>query len=145
MSASVIEQILARVKAALLNATAAGVQVYRGRQDAFAETQLPAINIKRSGSNHEPLGDRADVVIVQFDVEHHVAATVDWETAADVLHMESHALILTDATLATLGRGLRCTGTDAQGGDADQLIGLLTASYQIKVPVRRGDFTRAMQ
>lgn len=144
MAASVAEQILARVQAVLLNATPAGAHVERGRDDAFGDSELPAINIRRANTGHERLGDSGERVIVSFDLELHVATTGAWETAADALHMAAHAVLVADAPLAALGRGLRCTGTDAQGDSADRVIGKLTARYQMQVFVRPGDLTRQL-
>lgn len=145
MSASVVEQILARVQVALLAAGISGLaRVERARVDAFGAADLPALNIRRGGIDHERLGETGERLLVAFDLDHHVAVDDDWETAADALHMATHAALVADAPLAALGRGLRCTGTDMQGDSADRVIGLLTARYQLQVFVRPGDFTRAI-
>lgn len=144
MATSVAEQILARVQAVLLNATPAGAHVERGRDDAFGDSELPAINIRRASTGHDRLGDSGERVVVSFDLELNVATQGDWETAADALHMAVHAVLVADTTLAALGRGLRCTGTDAQGDSADRVIGKLTARYQMQVFVRPGDLTRQL-
>jgi len=144
MSASVIEQILARAKAALSGATSAGASVFRGRADAINEDELPAVNVRRGGSAEEALGTNGARITVAFDVEHHVDDSADWETEADALHMEVHAVLGADAQLASLGRGLRCTGTDAQGEGADRVIGRLIAHYQMQIFVRPGDLTRSI-
>ena len=67
-----------------------------------------------------------------------------WETAADALHMQAHALLLADATLAGKGRGLRCIGTDVQDDSADQPAGRITARYQMQVFVSPGDLAVAI-
>ncbi|MDO9007224.1 MAG: hypothetical protein Q8S73_05370 [Deltaproteobacteria bacterium] len=145
MAASVFELILARVAAVLLaGSTAAGSNVFRARDDAFAATELPAINVRRASTS----GENEDV----HDVElHQVAFTVDcmargagWETAADALHMQAHALLLADATLAGLGRHLRCTGTDTQSDSADQPAGTLTASYEMQVFIHAASLSAAI-
>lgn len=144
MAASVVEQILARVKAALLNATDAAGRVERGRPDAVAIDDQPTLNIRRVGSNEDPMGDRGGRVLATWDIECLVAVDEDWETASDALHMQAHAVLAADATLAALGRGLRCSGTDAQGDSAERVIGRLTAHYQMQVFIRPGDLTRAI-
>lgn len=134
MAASVIEQILARVKAVLLGATAAGQRVYRSRDDAFAVDELPAINIRRAGTTHDEqdLGNSVFRVAVEFTLEIHVAQAADPETAADAIHQAAHAALLADATLLTYGKAsLTCTGTDLQTGTADRLATLLSAQYQL--------------
>ncbi|MDI6748248.1 MAG: hypothetical protein QMD17_14010 [Rhodocyclaceae bacterium] len=144
MTASVIEQILARVHVALLGTTPASTNVYRGRDDAFDQAELPAINIRRTGTGHDRLGDSGERISVGIELDLHVATLGNWETAADALHMAAHAVLVADAPLAALGRGLRCDGTDAQGDSADRVIGKLTARYQMQIFVRPGDFTRAI-
>jgi len=144
MAASVVEQILARAKVALNGATAAGAHVARGREDAYDDTELPALNLRRGPSSEDAVGNNGARILVAFDIEHHVAVTAEWETAADALHMQVHGVLAADAQLAALGRGLRCTGTDAQGGSADRVVGRLTARYQMQVFVRPGDLTRSI-
>jgi hypothetical protein len=144
MATSVIENILARVKAALLGATSAGGSVFRGRADAFADDELPGINVRRAASAKDSVGENGARILVAWDIEHHVAVTDNWETAADALHMAVHAVLAADAPLAALGRGLRCTGTDAEGDSADRVVGRLTARYQMQVFIRPGDLTKAI-
>lgn len=144
MVASVVEQILARVKAALTNTTDAADRVERGRVDAVAVDDLATLNIRRTSSNDDPLGDRGGRLTAAWDIECLVAVDDAWETAADALHMEVHSVLAADAVLATLGRGLRCSGTDAQGDSAERVIGRLTAHYQMQVFIRPGDLTRAI-
>lgn len=144
MAASVVEQILARAKAALNGATAAGSHVARGREDAYDDTELPALNLRRGPSTEDAIGNNGARILVAFDIEHHVAVTGEWETTADALHMQVHGVLTNDTQLAAIGRGLRCTGTDAQGDSADRVIGRLIARYQMQVFVRPGDLTRSI-
>lgn len=144
MVASVIEQVLARVAAALSGATAAGSRVYRGGVDAIEHDGLPAINVRRAASPMDTHANTSNRVLVEFDVDHTVADGEGWETAADALHMQVHAALLADAPLALLGRGLRCTSTDPAGDGADRVIGRLSAHYQMQVITRPGDLTRAI-
>lgn len=144
MAASVIELILARAAAALTGATAAAARVYRGRADAFADEEFPALNLRRESHEEDAAGDTGSRLTVSFAVEHYVDGSLDWETAADALHMQAHGVLAGDAPLAALGHGLRCTGTDAQGDSADRVIGKLTARYRMQVFVRPGDLTRAI-
>lgn len=144
MAASVVEQILARVKAVLIDATDAADRVERGRVDAVAIDDQPTLNIRRGTSDDEPRGDLGGRLMVAWSIEHLVAVDDDWETAADALHMQVHAVLAADTALAALGRGLRCSGTDAEGDSAERVIGRLTARYQMQVFIRPGDLTRAI-
>lgn len=142
MPASLFETILARVATLLLSATAAGSSVYRAREDAYGDDESKAINLRRQPSSADVIGSNGQRDVLTFDLEF-FARGAAWETDADSLHMEAHALLLADATLASLVRGLRCTGTEPQGDSADSPAGRLTAHYQMQIFVRPGDLTVA--
>ncbi len=146
MSASVVELILARVQAVLLNATAAGAKVEREREDAYGEDDTEAINIVRGDSNTEPIGDSGDRVFVEWGIEHYTRATTGLaaEQAADALHMEAHALLAADSILASKGRGFRCMGTSIVFESADSYTARLAARYRMQVFVRPDDLTKAI-
>lgn len=144
MAASVIEQILARVAAALTSTTGAGANVFRGRADAFADDEIPALNIRRADSSEESIGATGSRIVARFDIEHHIDDLADWETAVDALHMQVHSLLAADTQLAALGHGLRCIGTDGQSDSADRVVGRLIAHYQMQVFTRPGDLTRSI-
>lgn len=143
MPASVTEQILARSKAVLLNATAAGAHVFRGREDPFSEEEIPCLNIRRADGERQAVGTNGDRGFVFFELDCIVKGD-DWETTADALHMAAHALLVDDAQLNALGRGLRCVSDSCRGEGGDQTTGKLTARYQMQVFVRPGDLTRAV-
>ena len=141
MAASVVEAFLARAYLVLLGAgTAAGGRVYRGRPDAFAAEEVPAINIRRADAQHNAYGSGADHAVFEFEVEHQVRGDA-WETDADSLHMQAHAALLADAALAQLGKGLRCIRTQPAGDSGDQTLGRISATYQAQALVRVGDLT----
>lgn len=140
---SVAELILSRVLAALLTATDAGPRVARAREDAYGEDELPAINIRRAETSHDVLGASGDKVVVAFDLELTVRGA-GYETAADALHMQAHAILNADAVLASKGRGLRCLSTSIETVSTDQPVARLTARYQMQVFVRPGDLATAI-
>lgn len=145
MAASVFELIVARVYAVLLaGPTDAGTHVFRGRDDAFGDIELPALNIRRASTSGEP-EDVADVELHQiaFTVACH-ARGATLETSADALHMQAHALLMADSTLAGMGRHLRCTATEIQDDSADQPAGVLTASYEMQVFVHTASLAAAI-
>ncbi|MBC2731380.1 hypothetical protein [Thiobacillus sp.] len=141
MPASLFETILARVATLLLSATAAGSNVFRGRDDAFDASELPAINIRRGTIP----GDSASIhTTAQYQMGFSVffyAAGAAWETTADALHMQAHALLLADATLAGYGFNLACISTAAEDGSEDGNYGRLEASYEMSVFVSQQDLT----
>lgn len=144
MSASVFELILARVAALLLaGSTAAGSNVYRGRDDAFSAAELPAINIRRSDTAGDVIGNTGERHVLSFTVACMTRGAA-WETTADALHMQAHTLLIADSTLAGKGRGLRCMSTEMQDDSADQPAGRITARYQMQVFVRPGDLATSI-
>lgn len=140
---SVAEQILARVETALIAANVAGGRIHRHNEAPFGDDELSAINIRRGGVETTVLGEKLERSLMVFELVHYVADN-DWETAADALHMVSHAVVATDAPLAALGRGLRCVGTEPDGDDGEFVAGKLVARYQIQFLTRPGDLTRAI-
>lgn len=146
MTASVFETSLARVAALLLSATAAGARVYRDRDDAFGDDEMPAINIRRGGTEGEVAGQDIELHSLTFSVSCITIGT-DWETTADALHMAVHALLMGDATLAA--NAPRCLGTDVQASSIDRPsghitilpAGHITSVYQIQIYVNPGDLT----
>lgn len=143
MSASIVEQILARVSAALTGTTRAGARVYRARRAPFGQDELPAINLHRTPTETGAHAERLSRTLVGFEIELHEQGD-DWETTTDAFHMEVHTLLLKDVPLAALGRGLQCPSTDALADEADFIAGKLIARYQIHVLTRPGDLTRAI-
>ncbi len=145
MAASAIETALATFKAVLLGATSAGNVVARGRADPFDRAELPAINIRRSRSEHSDFGQRGafhfDHITSMVEVDLEVRGD-DWETLADALHLEVEAILFSSAVLASQVQGLRCTGTEATGEGGDETSGRLTVRYQFQLVTRRGDLTR---
>lgn len=136
---SVTEQILARIKVVLTNATSAGPRVERGREDAFGEDEIPAINLVRIATETIPAALSADQVKLIFTLELYAAS----ETAADQLHAEAHQLLASDATLGSLtDHTLINTGTELTGASASYTPHRLTAHYEIAAWVSRHDITQ---
>lgn len=140
---SVAEQILARVEAALIAANVAAGRIQRHNESPFGDDELPAINIRRGPVETTTLSEKLERNLMVFELVHYVAADA-WETAADALHMVSHAVVATDAPLNSIGRGLRCVGTDPDGEESEFVAGKLVARYQIQFLTRPGDLTRAI-
>lgn len=142
--ASVAEQILDRVQAVLETAGIVGPDsVARGRDDAWGDDELPGLNIVRAATEAQNHAERLERHVLEFEVRH-LATGAAWETVVDALHMQTHAALLADSVLPTIGRGLRCTGTEALGQSADVQTARLVARYQIQFLTRPGDLTRAI-
>lgn len=141
MAASVFELILARVKTVLAaGGTAAGTRVYRTRADAFSLAELPAISLRRIGTDSEIAGNDVEGHSLSFGVAC-LASGATWETTADALHMAAHALLLADATLDGYGEGLRCVRTEVMADSAEQQAGHVEAVYQMQVFVNPATFS----
>lgn len=138
MTASRPEQILARVQACLLNATAAGDRVERARQDGYAAGDAPAINIKRGDVETKSFANGREHNRLEFSLELTTQGD-DYETTADALHVAAHALLQADPILADLGKGLRCINSQIIGDKAEFVAGQLTARYEIQFLTRPGD------
>ena len=91
----------------------------------------------------EPVGQHREVIALQPRACH-LATGAAWETVVDALHMQTHAALLADSVLPTIGRGLRCTAAEALGQSADVQTARLVARYQIQFLTRPGDLTRAI-
>ena len=133
MSASVAEQILARIKAVLAQPGALpGVLVERYTGATFDINRLPAIIVARESTQHDQASFENVQNTLGFALRCYVAASADTETAADALHMDAHARLISDATLATLGAStLRCVATESDPDELDTEYTRLTAHYQI--------------
>lgn len=133
------ERILARVLSTLQAAgTDAAGRVHRGRVDAFGTDEVPAINIRRSTGQADAFAHAVHRGLMEFELDLLVRGD-DWETAADRLHLQAHRVIAVDGELNTLGRGLRCVRTEPRAEGGDEVIGKLTATYQVQALSRAGD------
>lgn len=137
MSASLFEQILARVEFVLDSLVSATVE--RGREDALADDELPGINIRRGESGGESFGDR-ERHLFDFFLEIDVKGG---ETVADALHMAANNALQSDAELPRMASGLRCTRTEIQTSSSDAVRSKLTAHYRVQTLMRAGDYTRS--
>lgn len=145
MPASVQELILAQVQATLrAGGTAAAQRVDRGRPDAYAPEEVPCINVRRGPGLHSSFGTDVDETTQEFDLDCMVRGD-DWETAADSLHMQAHALLLASPELKALWRDLRCVRTTPSADSGDQTLGRLTATYEARALVRLADLTRQVR
>lgn len=143
MSASVAEQILARVSTALQAAPSLAITIVRNRLSAFGQDELPSINIKRLSDEETAHANGLTRHLLIFEIDILVAGE-NWETGTDALHVAAHNRLLADVTLSGLGHGLICTGSELAGGEAEYTCGRLTAQYQMQFLTRPGDLTRAI-
>lgn len=135
MAQSIIEQILARVATVLTaaNIVAPG-RIYRDRTDAFAASDLPAINIRRGNATIEAqdLSNTTVRIDTSFDLDLCASAVAAVSTVVDALHVAAQVALMDDATLSVLGHAsLTCTGVDAQIDADEREAACLTAHFTI--------------
>lgn len=139
--ASIAEQICSRIHTLLLNATAAGVAVYRDRDDAFTREETPAILIEAAdeqtdtlgGSNGTGLGrpmtqiDR-DTLRISITVCVRSAA---WQQVADAVRVQVHALLVADSALRALATNLKRDRCEWRSASTDVPFGYAAQGYQL--------------
>lgn len=128
------EQIAARVAAALTGTTAAGALVYRDRADAFTREESPAILVELVDEDTQAFGGgRASIGDVDRD-ELNVAVIVvvrnaSWQTVADGVRVQAHALLAADAPLRALVAQWRRSRCEWKPASADQPFGYCAQIY----------------
>lgn len=141
---SAAELIAARVAAVLLNATDAGAAVYRDRQDAFTREESPAIIVELIDEDTTPQGGGVGPFTNRWAVdadELRLAVTVavrdeQWQTVADAVRVQAHALLAADPTLQQLAPGYRRDRTEWRPAKADQPFGYCAQIYRFKYLTR---------
>lgn len=140
MAASAVQQILARIGAALLGATPAGARVDADRVDAYSRDEMPALNVVRLDPEYRAAGHDIDEITVRAAIQCYVRGAA-WRADADALHMAVHAALFADAVLHTPARALRCVSSTVQADPGDLAAGVLIAEYTARVIVARDDHT----
>lgn len=139
---SLAEQILERVRIVIeLAGTMAEDRVERNRTDTPALDAVPNVNVRRAGTALEPFGSDVDALGLEFVAECWVSGD-DWETEADLLHLQVHDALMADGALKPLARSLRCVAIDSQNAAAEVPLGRLAATYRATALVSQRDLTR---
>lgn len=139
---SLAEQIVARAALVIeIAGTDAEDRVERHRTDTPAVDATPNVNVRRASTALEAFSSDADAMGLEFVIEHWTSGA-DWETAADALHLQTHAALIADAELARLVRSLRCIGTEAIAAAAEVPLGRIAATYRTQALVSQRDLTR---
>lgn len=136
MSASVIEQGLARVLVVLLPLVGnRAVLVERGTGRQRGADAMPSLSIYRGNTDHTKRTTRTGMAVT-MDLEI-CAAGPDAETAADALWVAAHALLRADPQLSA--GGIDCVGTASRFEAGDRPLCNLIARYTFQVFARPGD------
>lgn len=142
--ASKAEQIAARVVALLLNTTAAAARVYRDREDALTREESPAVVVEIVDEDSTPLGGGSGPFrpLLQTDADTLRLAVIvavrgaAWQTQADAVRVQAHALIVGDATLREVASELRRDRCEWKAASADQPFGYAAQIYLFKYHTR---------
>lgn len=145
MSASVREQILARLQALLLAAaTPAGSNVFRSREVGLPIRETPAIVIRPDGEDDEPFGDRNDRHVLEVELVFVVRGD-PWDSLADAIAVPAHAAVVADPVLLDLvGDVIRKTGSQWVAEEADHTAGALITRYRFQYLTSIRDITVAL-
>lgn len=127
---SVRERILEYIRASLIGHTSAGQEVYRSRSSAISRAKSPAIIISPiSESTVEemyPFASHSLTIAMRY-----IARADIPDSAADVLAVGAHALLMADRSLGGLALDVTEVGTQWQFDDADLDACELTMHYRI--------------
>lgn len=136
------ESIAARAEAVLLGATNAGALVFRDRADAFSREESPAILIELVDEDSTPLGGGRPGVGADQDVDVLRLAVIvcvrggNWQSVADAVRVQAHALLVSDATLRAQLASLRRDRCEWKAASADQPFGYAAQIYAAKYATR---------
>lgn len=150
--ASKAEQVAARVVALLVGNTAAGARVYRDREDAFSREESPAILVECIDEDSTPLGGGVGggIPALQFDADSlRLAVTAvtrgaAWQSVADGVRVQAHALIVADPTLRQVVADLRRDRCEWRASSADQPFGYAAQIYLFKYHTRASALDSAL-
>lgn len=137
--ASIAEQVCSRVTTLLTGATNAGATVYRDRNDAFTREESPAILVEAADETTQPLGGATSVARPAGQVDRdalRLTVTVcvrsaNWQTVADAVRVQAHALLLADPTLRTLVASIQRERCEWRSANADTPFGYASQAYLV--------------
>lgn len=136
------EAIAERARVVLTSATAAGVNVFRDRADAFSREESPAILIELVDEDSTPLGGSRLGLASEQDEDVLRLAVItcvrgaSWQSVADGVRVAAHALLVGDATLRGLVASLRRDRCEWKAASADQPFGYAAQIYAVKYATR---------
>lgn len=140
--ATLREQVLARIYAALLAAAPGGAMAMRSREISVTRALAPAIAVMPQGTTLQRMATGVDKN--QLDVALEIFVRGDpWDSLADPIDQAAHTVMLTDAPLWALASDVRRISESFEGQEADRTAGTLTVRYQVTYLTRAADISRA--
>ncbi len=140
--ASVREQALSRIAAALTAAAPGGANVYRARETSLTRAITPAIVIMPQGNAQARVATNVDKH--QLDVNLEIFVRGDpWDSLADPVDVAAHAVLMNDAALWAIVADVRRISESFDSIEADRTSGTLTVGYRLTYQTRAGDISVA--
>jgi hypothetical protein len=141
MTASITEQILTALQAAITNQTAiVGGRVYRDRAEAFIRDECPAILIEPD--TETPTGEttcRTDYdLLVRIVILTRGGAV---SVIADPIRVSVHEVLFANPTIDGLASSIRAAGVQWEPEKGDDSPGLCVLSYKIGFRTLSADLT----
>ena len=124
------EQITARVTAVLTNATPAGANVFRSRENSITRAMVPAITVMPDNEQDTRAGSFTDKHELTLAIEIFTRGD-PWDQQADATAEAAHKVLVSDPTIAALAVDVRKLSTDYESQEADRTAGTLSARYLI--------------
>ena len=140
--ASLREQILARVAAALTSAAPGGATIFRSREASITKAQTPAITVLFAGETDTRMSAYVDKHLLRATLAIFVRGD-PWDTLADGVAEPMHRVVMADAPLQALVLDIRKVESTPESEEADRTAGTLSCHYEITYLTRAGDIAAA--
>ena len=136
---SIAEQVCSRVTTLLTGTTNAAGVVYRDRNDAFTRDESPALLIEAADETTQPLGGATTVARPAGQVDRDVlrltvttcVRSANWQTVADAVRVQAHALVMADPVLRTLVGSIQRERCEWRSASSDTPFGYASQAYLI--------------
>jgi hypothetical protein len=141
MASSIREQILDRLRVALIGNTPAGANVFRSREVSITKAQTPAVVIMPQNNPLNRVATMADRNQLEVAIEIFTRGDA-WDSLADPVDVATQAVIMNDQTIASLASQVRRIGENFASQEADRTAGTLTVLYQFIYLTHPADISR---
>jgi hypothetical protein len=130
-NASVSNQVVSRMIAALVNKTSAGDRVFESREAAFSRGEMPCIVVAQPESEDTMVhGGDVDQNTLLISVSVLVRAE-RWRAEADPLAVAAHNILTHDAQLQAMVVDMRKRGRKWESEEADLPMGCDSITYRL--------------
>ena len=140
--ASIREQILARLAAALTSAAPGGAKVFRARENSITRADAPAITVLFAGEADTPISQEVDKHVMRANLAIFVRGD-PWDSLTDAVATPMHLVVMADAPLLALIQRIRKVSSEPEAEEADRTAGVLSCIYEITYLTRASDISAA--